>query len=58
VGRPCAAGHDTVAAVRRRIAAWVVTGPLGHGYAGAADVLDLALRHAWSRRGVRRVSGS
>jgi hypothetical protein len=36
--------------VPRRLAAWLVTGPLGHAYAGAADVLELALRHAWSRR--------
>jgi hypothetical protein len=29
--------HDTVARVRTRLAAWLVTGPLGHLWAGVAD---------------------
>ncbi len=32
-----------------RIAAWVVTGPLGHLYGGAADWATLVARFAWAR---------
>jgi hypothetical protein len=32
-----------------RIAAAIVTGPLGHLYAGLADLAVLAARMAWSR---------
>lgn len=32
-----------------RIAAWVVTGPLGHLYGGVADWTTLAARFAWAR---------
>jgi hypothetical protein len=38
--------------VRSRLAAWLVTGPLGHLLAGVADWLALLARWAWSR--VRR----
>jgi hypothetical protein len=37
---------------RRRLAAWLVTGPVGHLYAGVADWLTLLVRWAWAR--VRR----
>src|SRR5688572_14749270 len=40
--------HDTVARVLTRLAAWLVTGPLGHLWAGLADWAELL----WSR--VRR----
>jgi hypothetical protein len=33
----------------RRIAAWYMTGPLGHLVAGAADVGGLWVRWQWSR---------
>jgi hypothetical protein len=33
----------------RRGAAWIVTGPLGHLYAGLADWLELLLRYLWAR---------
>jgi hypothetical protein len=36
--------------VPRRFCAWVVTGPLGHAWAGVADLAELALRQAFSRR--------
>jgi hypothetical protein len=35
--------------VPRRFAAWVVTGPVGHAYAGVADVLTLAFAYGVSR---------
>jgi hypothetical protein len=31
------------------IAAWIVTGPLGHLYAGVADLLEALVRYAWAR---------
>jgi hypothetical protein len=34
---------------RDRIAAAIVTGPLGHLYAGLADLAVIAARHAWAR---------
>jgi hypothetical protein len=34
---------------RPRLAAWLYTGPVGHFYAGAADVLTLLTRYAWAR---------
>jgi hypothetical protein len=33
----------------RRIAAWCLTGPLGHLVAGLADWAELLARHWWSR---------
>jgi len=42
--------HDTVARVRTRLAAWLVTGPLGHLWAGVADWAELLGRWLWSRR--------
>jgi hypothetical protein len=42
-------GNDSVRLVLRRGAAWVVTGPLGHLYAGLADWLELLLRYLWAR---------
>jgi hypothetical protein len=41
--------HDTVARVRTRFAAWLVTGPLGHLYAGVADWAALFARWLWAR---------
>jgi hypothetical protein len=41
--------HDTVAPMRSRLAAWLVTGPLGHLVAGVVDWLALLARWAWSR---------
>jgi hypothetical protein len=41
--------HDTVEPVRSRLAAWLVTGPLGHLYAGLADWAALLLRLLRSR---------
>jgi hypothetical protein len=38
--------------VLSRLAAWLVTGPLGHLWAGLADWAELLARWAWSR--VRR----
>jgi hypothetical protein len=32
-----------------RVAAWVVTGPLGHVYGGMADWASFLARHAWAR---------
>jgi hypothetical protein len=48
--------HDTVAAVRTRLAAWLVTGPLGHLGAGLADWAGLLARHLGqrARRRLRR----
>jgi hypothetical protein len=34
---------------RERIAAWIVTGPLGHLWSVVADVAVLLARYAWSR---------
>jgi hypothetical protein len=36
--------------VRSRLAAWLVTGPLGHLYAGVVDWIALLARWLWSRR--------
>jgi hypothetical protein len=36
--------------MRQRIAAWVVTGPLGHLAAGIADWAEALWRHARRRR--------
>jgi hypothetical protein len=36
------------------IAAWIVTGPLGHLYAGIADLLEGLARYAWERARERR----
>jgi hypothetical protein len=33
----------------RRLAAWIVTGPLGHLYGGLADWATLLARYAWAR---------
>jgi hypothetical protein len=33
----------------RRLAAWIVTGPLGHLYGGVADWATLLARYAWAR---------
>ncbi len=35
--------------LRRRAAAWIVTGPVGHLYGGLADWATLAARLAWAR---------
>jgi hypothetical protein len=34
---------------RRRFAAWLVTGPVGHLVAGVADWLTLLARWGWAR---------
>jgi hypothetical protein len=34
---------------RTRIAAWLVTGPVGHLYGGVADCTALLARHLWAR---------
>ncbi|HEX8102574.1 MAG TPA: hypothetical protein VF533_08180 [Solirubrobacteraceae bacterium] len=34
----------------RRLAAWVVCGPLGHLYGGVADWVELFLRWQWEER--------
>jgi hypothetical protein len=34
---------------RPRFAAWLYTGPVGHLYAGLADVATLAARFGWAR---------
>jgi len=36
-------------AFRVRVAAWLVTGPLGHLWGGVCDWLELAVRYAWAR---------
>ena len=41
--------HDTVAPVRTRLAAWLVTGPLGHLWGGLADWATLLARVARER---------
>jgi hypothetical protein len=41
--------HDTVALVRTRLAAWLVTGPLGHLWGGLADWATLLARAARGR---------
>jgi hypothetical protein len=47
--------HDTVAPMRIRFAAWLVTGPLGHLWAGVADWVELLARWLWSKlRAVKR----
>jgi hypothetical protein len=35
--------------LRVRVAAWVVTGPLGHLWAGVADWVSLLARYGWAR---------
>ena len=35
--------------MRRRVATWLYTGPLGHLYGGAADWAELLARYAWAR---------
>jgi len=42
--------------LRRRAAAWMVTGPVGHLYGGVADWAGLLARHVAARvaRSVRR----
>jgi hypothetical protein len=42
--------HDTVERVRTRLAAWLVTGPLGHLLAGLADWAELLARRLGARR--------
>jgi hypothetical protein len=32
-----------------RLAAWIVTGPLGHFWSATADIAVLWTRYAWSR---------
>jgi hypothetical protein len=34
---------------RRRLAAWIVTGPVGHLYGGVADLTALLARYALAR---------
>jgi hypothetical protein len=41
--------HDTVGPMRSRLAAWLVTGPLGHLVAGVLDWAELLGRWFWSR---------
>ncbi|MFM8562125.1 MAG: hypothetical protein ACKOB9_08530 [Solirubrobacterales bacterium] len=36
-------------AFRRRLTAWLVTGPVGHGAAAAADIATFAASQAWGR---------
>jgi hypothetical protein len=50
VGAAMGGHHDTVAPMLRRLAAWLVTGPLGHLVAGVIDWGVLLLRWLWSRR--------
>jgi len=33
-----------------RVAAWIATGPVGHGYGGVADWAELFSRYLWSTR--------
>jgi hypothetical protein len=49
VGAAIGGPHDTVEAVRGRFAAWLVTGPLGHLWAGVADWAELLARWLWAR---------
>jgi hypothetical protein len=49
VGAAIGGPHDTVALVRTRFAAWLVTGPLGHLWAGVADWVELLARWLWKR---------
>jgi hypothetical protein len=35
--------------VRVKVAAWVVTGPVGHLWAGVADWATLLARYGWAR---------
>ncbi|MFL5846006.1 MAG: hypothetical protein ACJ762_15065 [Solirubrobacteraceae bacterium] len=34
---------------RPRFAAWLYTGPVGHLYAGTADLVLLVVRYRWAR---------
>jgi hypothetical protein len=42
--------NDTVAVMLRRLAAWLVCGPVGHGVAGIVDLAAVV----WSARRARR----
>jgi hypothetical protein len=42
---------------RPRFAAWLYTGPVGHLYAGTADVLTLLARYFWARARGRKLGG-
>jgi hypothetical protein len=33
----------------RRVAAWVVTGPVGHFYGIVADIVSALAKHWWAR---------
>jgi hypothetical protein len=35
--------------MRVRLAAWMVTGPAGHLWAGVCDWLELLARYGWAR---------
>jgi len=35
--------------LRLRVAAWLVTGPLAHLWAGVADWAELLVRYGWAR---------
>jgi hypothetical protein len=35
--------------LRVRVAAWVVTGPLGHLWGGVCDWAELLVRYGWAR---------
>jgi hypothetical protein len=39
-----------------RLAAWLVTGPLGHLWSAAADITLLWVRYGWARATGRRPS--
>jgi hypothetical protein len=41
--------------LRDRFQAWLVTGPVGHLYAGVADWLSLLARYAWARARGREI---
>jgi drug/metabolite transporter superfamily protein YnfA len=42
----------------RRLAAWYLTGPIGHLVAGVADVAGMFARWQWSRARARWTSAS
>jgi hypothetical protein len=44
--------------VRTRIAAWPVTGPLGHFYSAVVDWVDLLARYWWARAHGREIGPS
>lgn len=37
-----------------RLAAWIVTGPIGHLYGGVADWIEVAAKLSWGRVDPRR----